>query len=349
MRLREFHSIASFFPTLGRFSRRFSSFANIPENFGIRKFALEIAEDQSMTALGTVFRLSYEWCRWNQRRRFGRGQPRAARRGRVVVVCAVGMPNRQTSPWNHSRRPPFLQPYPLVSPYALFLIFSRCLSILFLSSFLFSSLCFHIHTHTQTYTQTHTHIFLLRGFLSTIARLFLYLHFLPARYLPSRIPLPALICIPLSTIFLDPPAASSVFVNQSPQHISFICYFLASLFTSLPFFLQFSFILFSSSCLLAYYFFCLSIIVAFPPSTLILINLTCRHFLLLFILFHIFIFSSLQCLYGFSSNVYPKNWWMPPCSSLHSVSLIFCWWISPQGIYTYIYRSNEASFFGVNV
>jgi len=60
---REFHDIASFFPTLGRFSRRFSSFANIPENFGIRKFALEIAEDQSATALETVFRLSYEWCR----------------------------------------------------------------------------------------------------------------------------------------------------------------------------------------------------------------------------------------------------------------------------------------------
>lgn len=92
-----------FFSMLGRLSQRPAfSLGNIPENFRIRKFALGVAEDQSTTAgaVGTVFRLSYEWRCEISAGDLG-GQPRANRR----ELCSGSLRCRDAKPPNFASKP----------------------------------------------------------------------------------------------------------------------------------------------------------------------------------------------------------------------------------------------------
>lgn len=63
-----------------------------------------------------------------------RQKPRSPDQGVLVVVCTAGRPNRQTSPRNHSRRPPFLQPCP---PHPT-VLFSPCRTVSVISLYLHS-------------------------------------------------------------------------------------------------------------------------------------------------------------------------------------------------------------------
>lgn len=186
----------------------------------------------------------------------------------VVVVCAVGMPNRQTSPRNHSHRPPFLQPS---RPAACSL--SHLLSvpprIPFLSPFLPPFPPSPRASSLYVYVCVYIYIFLLRGFSSIIVRLFLYLHFLPARYLPPRFPsllLSASLYLQSFLILLLPyPFLRAKVRNTFPSSVISCRPFCVTSTLS-----RFPFILFSSSCLLASFFFWSSIVAAFLPLFLLL-------------------------------------------------------------------------------
>lgn len=163
-----------------------------------------------------------------------------------------------------------------------------------------SSFCLHFlpppASSLYIYIYMYIYISLLRGSSSTIVRLFLYLHFLPARYLSPHFPSLLLSASLYLQSFLILPLPHPFLLGQSPQHISFIRYFLL---VFLRHFHSFSGFRSFYSLHLVYSHFLVRVLLPnfyhSLPFTSILINLICRHFLLLYpsSSHYIFTFSSL--------------------------------------------------------